>query len=384
MNQRGIDNQHLTAAEAAKILGVKMQTLYAYASRGLLGGGRRGPGRKATYPAAAVYRLKARAQARAGHTAVAAGALRFGEPVLDTRVSEITPAGPRYRGENAVTLARKGLSFEQVAELLWTGALPSKPPRWPRGPGRPGALSLLELSAQAAASSFGPRLSDSFDEARELIAALVGGRDGSIAERIGGRSRARAIDLALILSADNELNPSTFVARIAASTGASLAACLAAALATLSGPRHGGACDRLDALLDEAQRLGAAEAVRARVARGDGVPGFEAGAYPDGDPRTPPLIETAARLAPRRHAVFRELAQAVQELGGEPPSLDFGLVALSHALELPRGTAARLFALGRTAGWVAHVTEQREMGSAIRPRARYIRESTVAIRLPAR
>src|SRR3954470_7814257 len=125
--------EHLTAAEAARVLGVKPQTLYSYASRGLLGGGSRGPGRKATYPAAAVYRLKARAQARSGHTAVAAGALRFGEPVLDTSVSEILPEGPHYRGPNAVTLARKGLAFEQVAELLWTGKLPAHAPHWPAG-----------------------------------------------------------------------------------------------------------------------------------------------------------------------------------------------------------------------------------------------------------
>src|SRR5262245_46474006 len=103
--------ENLTAAEAARVLGVKPQTLYSYASRGLLGGGSRGPGKRASYPAATVYRLKARAQARSGHTAVAAGALRFGEPVLDTKVSDITEAGPSYRGHNAVQLARRGLTF---------------------------------------------------------------------------------------------------------------------------------------------------------------------------------------------------------------------------------------------------------------------------------
>lgn len=373
----------MTAAEAARILGVKRQTLYAYASRGLLGGGARGPGRRASYPAAAVYRLKARAQARSGHTAVAAGALRFGEPVLDTNVSEIHASGPRYRGNNAVTLARRGHTFEQVAELLWTGELPRQPPRWPEGRG-PGAVSLLELSAQAAGAPGTPRVSDSLDEARALIVSLAGGTRGSVAERIAGKSRAKAIDAALILSADNELNPSTFVARIAASTGASLPACLAAALATLSGPRHGGACDRVEALLDEALRLGPSPAVHARLQRGELVPGFEAGAYPEGDPRTPPLLEVAARWSPRRHAVMLKLQSAVEQLGGEPPSLDFGLVAVTHALQLPKGTAGRLFAIGRTAGWVAHVREQRQSGAPIRPRARYIRESTVANRRPAR
>src|SRR4051794_2356420 len=117
MNQRGFDNQRMetvSAAEAAKLLGVKLQTLYAYASRGLLGSATKGPGRKARYPREAVLRLKTRAQARAGHTAVAAGALRWGEPVLDTAVSTLTPQGPMYRGFNAVALAERGITFEQA------------------------------------------------------------------------------------------------------------------------------------------------------------------------------------------------------------------------------------------------------------------------------
>jgi citrate synthase len=372
LNQRGFDNQLLTAAEAARILGVKRQTLYAYASRGLLGSGPRGPGRKASYPAAAVYRLKTRAQARSGHTAVAAAALRFGEPVLDTRVTDIRPDGPYYRGHNAVALARRGLTFEQVAELLWTSDLPAKPPCW-RGPRMAPLSTLLELSARAAQLNQGPRLSESLDEARALIVALAGGERGSIAERLGAhRSQRAAIDTALVLSADNELNPSTFVARIAASTGASLAACLAAALATLSGPRHGGMCDRVDALLAEAERIGPRAAVRQRVQRGEDLPGFEAGAYPHGDPRVPPLLETARRKSSKRHAVMQQIHDEVAALGGEAPSLDFGLVAVAHAVELAPGTAARFFALGRTAGWVAHVMEQREGGAPIRPRARYL------------
>lgn len=384
MNQRGIDNQHLSAEDAARVLGVKPQTLYAYASRGLLGAGTRGPGRRASYPAAAVYRLKARAQARSGHTAVAAGALRFGDPVLDTRVSDIRPEGPHYRGHDAVALARKGLAFEQVAELLWSGELSRRPARWPPYSGPPGSRSLIELSAQAARCDEGPRLSESLDEARALIVRLAGGSRGSIAERIGGKRAAAAVDVALIVCADNELNPSTFVARIAASTGASLAACLAAALATLSGPRHGGARDRVEALLDEALRDSAQQTVRSRVARGELVPGFEAGAYPEGDPRAPPLLELARKASPRRYAPLQQLADEVHALGGEPACLDFGLVAVAHALELPRGTAARIFALGRTAGWVAHIREQRESGDPIRPRARYIGESGVAIRPSAR
>jgi citrate synthase len=374
MNQRGFDNQRMTASEAARVLGVKLPTLYAYASRGLLGVGPRGPGRKASYSAAAVLRLKARAHARSGHTAVAAAALRYGDPVLDTRISEITDDGPRYRGHLAVELARRGLTFEQVAELLWTGELPRRAPRWPDGRG-PSGGTLLELSARAAGLARGPRLSESLEDARALITSLAGGTGRCIAERIAGTrgvKAVRAVDSALILSADNELNASTFVARIAAGTGAELAACLAAALATLSGPRHGGACDRVDALLEDALAVGAEASVRARVQRGEVVPGFDAGAYPNGDPRTPALLEVARRVSPARCRVLEVMNETVRSLGGEAASLDFGLVAVTHALGLAPGTAARIFALGRTAGWVAHVFEQRESGTSIRPRARYV------------
>src|SRR5215470_9446697 len=115
----------LTAREAAAFLGVKVETLYAYASRGLIKSlpGSRGPARR--YARADLDGLRARS------SGPAASALRFGEPVLDTRITRMSDAGPEYRGRSAVELARAGTPFTVVAELLWTGALPERPPRWP-------------------------------------------------------------------------------------------------------------------------------------------------------------------------------------------------------------------------------------------------------------
>ncbi|MFY0583366.1 citrate/2-methylcitrate synthase [Cystobacter fuscus] len=76
-------------------------------------------------------RLKVRHDARAGHAAVAAGALRWGEPVIDSAVSRVGAEGLAYRGHSAVRLAVEGRSLEDVAELLWTGSLPESPVRWP-------------------------------------------------------------------------------------------------------------------------------------------------------------------------------------------------------------------------------------------------------------
>src|SRR5262245_23094317 len=112
----------MNAREAAAFLGVKLQTLYAYASRGLIQSrpGPKGPGRR--YARADLEALRARS------SGPAAGALRFGDPVLDTRITRMTESGPEYRGRPAVELARTRVPFASVAELLWTGALPERAP----------------------------------------------------------------------------------------------------------------------------------------------------------------------------------------------------------------------------------------------------------------
>jgi citrate synthase len=185
----------------------------------------------------------------------------------------------------------------------------------------------------------------------------------------------KAIDAALVLCADHELNVSTFAARVAASAGADVYACLLAALATLSGPEHGGMCDRIEALAAETDHVRRArEVVIARARRGDSVPGFGHPLYPSGDPRGAMLMSLARDLAGDggRAAVLFALADAARDAGYGEPVSDFGLVTLAAALELAPGGAASLFAIGRSAGWIAHVLEQYEAGFLLRPRARYV------------
>src|SRR5687768_16546540 len=116
----------LSAAEAARLLGVKLPTLYAYVSRGLLRSLPGRSGRARRYLRGDVEALRERGPS----VRAAAGALRGGEPILESSITEMTPEGPAYRGRLAAELARRGVAFEAAAELLWTGVLPEGPPAW--------------------------------------------------------------------------------------------------------------------------------------------------------------------------------------------------------------------------------------------------------------
>ncbi|RKH12116.1 helix-turn-helix domain-containing protein [Corallococcus sp. CA047B] len=408
------EEELMSAKEAATLLRVKRATLYTYVSRGLVRCVPVQGTKENRYARADVERLKTRHDARAGHAAVAAGALRWGEPVIDSAVSRVEPQGLAYRGRHsAVVLATEGRSFEDVAELLWSGTLPEPPgTKWraPRAPFPPSTLAkllpkgappakvlatLVTLLATRDAVRFALPPEQELERARALLRHLAAWVCVPRApERVTRALRARTVsaslavawdvaspraqamlDRALVLCADHELNVSTFAARVTASSGSDLYACVGAGMAALSGTQHGGACDRVEALLTE---VGAPERAREvvseRLRTGALVPGFGHRLYPAGDPRTPCLIQAARELKPDAPGV--RVASAVLEVmrkAGHPaPSMEVGLVMLSKALGLPVGAASAVFAVGRAAGWVAHILEQRDQGHLLRPRARYV------------
>lgn len=407
----------LDAASAAALLGVKRETLYSYASRGRVRSQPIAGGRRREYLESDLRRLEANRDARSGHGPVAAGALRWGEPVLDSAITRIEAEGPVYRGHPSIELARSGVAFERVAELLFSSSRLGAPNEL--GEGWTGKLSLVPGTrlarlvpddarpidaAMLAIPAFAMRDSSRFDTGEErtlrvarrlirgLVASLALGASGerardasdepsvarTFAVAMGLRPTRRAlgaIDAALIVCADHELNPSSFAARVAASAGADLYACASAALATLSGPLHGGMSERVSALVDEIHEPGrATRVVRDRLRRGEALPGFGHTLYPDGDPRAVALLDVARELAPKnvRVQVLSALVDALELVGGERPTLDVGLVAVASALRLPPGGATALFAAGRSAGWIAHALEQRAAGYILRPRARYV------------
>jgi len=403
MDPSGFDNPHdmlVDAGLAARMLGVKVATLYSYASRGRVRAFPSGRHRRKRYLRADLERLRSRADARLGHEAAAAGALRWGEPVLSSALTEIRPDGPSYRGHRVVDLARTA-RFESVAELLWTGTLPLHPTAWARprpsslrprraGQGNPIDALLTGLASARLARHHGPKGEPRAGEVVWTLVGLVATASGARAAHalaapdvasglqraLGASPRSVAlIGPTLVLCADHELNASSFAARVAASTGADLEACILAALATFSGPRHGAESLRVQALVAEAARPERARpALLARLRRGEVLPGFGHPLYPSGDPRGAVLVSLASRQArpSRSLSTLLALVSEAERLKLGRPTVDVGLLAVAHALRLPPWAGQVLFCVGRSAGWIAHATEQRSSGELLRPRARYV------------
>jgi len=410
--QPGMARDLLTARQAAERLGVKAATLYAYVSRGWIESVPGDSGRGRRYRREDVERLRARAQARRGGPAPGQHSLRASEPVLDSSITWLTDAGPMYRGHSAVDLARRGVAFEQVAELLWTGQLPEVVAPWkvraPVGLGRawraaiPSGVAPLDRLA-AALPLIAVRdpertlwerervLMRARATLRLLCAALVSDADKQILQKVhaadrvaealalalGVRARAAhvaAIDRVLVLMADHELNASTFAARVAASTRADLYHCFGAGLAALSGPRHGLASEQVWALVAEIRRPERAAAViKGRLRHGMRIPGFGHSVYRTEDPRVAPVLEAARALAPRSRVVriVDAIAASMTEYAKVAPNVDLSLVALAGALRLEPRLTPVLMAIARVAGWAAHVIEQYDTELLVRPRARY-------------
>lgn len=412
-------SEWMTASEAATRLGVSRQTLYAYVSRGRLRAHAQ-PGRRTRlYRRSDVERLAGVHAAARQPRRVAEKALDWGLPVLTSKLTLIDQGRFFYRGHDAVALADTA-TLEDVAQLLWDlpgeqafGATPPTLDATTRAglrrcaalPQPQRLLAALGLLLQAPLPDGDMAAQAGTLLRRVAVAATLqppapGGARAPLHQQLCQAwrlppSAADALRRALVLCADHELNASSFTARCVAATGAGLDACVLAGLSALSGPRHGGMTARVEALWptgDErpaAQRRRLQRLIEQRLAdrqarglpriAGDLVPGFGHPLYPDGDPRAKALLALLLPDPARdRHAAL------VQELGGQPPALDFALVALRRSLGAPEGAAFVLFALARTVGWIAHALEQRADGQLIRPRAAYGGERPPSAETPMR
>jgi citrate synthase len=398
---------------AAALLGIKPQTLYTYVSRGLIRTAPRRGSEGSLYHREDVEALLLRGRSGNFSGAAAEQAIRWGGgEVLRSAITSIGPAGPRYCGKLAVDLARAQRPFEDCVELLCTGILPSQSVIWPAAR-VPDSFHLFSAPLTETAKSVNWRklfamlvqtysvCTDQNDElmfssplmvARSLTQLMAPGfglliappryhlseREEPIVETIarnGGASDSsdslHAINSCLVLSADHELAPSTFAARIAASAGADVFSCVNSAL----GAFEGLGCDQSEWLLRSAESPRAyINTLKEYSRHKETIPGYNHPLYPNGDPRAQYLLELARNMTAVTSdsmSMLECVDAAVSELGIKP-GLAIGLIAVSASVGLPVRAPGALMALGRTSGWVAHVFEQRLAGFLVRPRARYI------------
>ncbi|MYM76196.1 citrate synthase [Duganella sp. FT134W] len=384
----------MTAAEALDVLNVRPQTLYANVSRGKIRAKADGDDpRRSLYHRDDVLRMARRANGRRKVEIVSSEAMQYGDPVLLSAISTALDGRLLYRGHDAARLAETA-SLEDIAALLWECPADEAATIWTTSASQATADSasgqtvtdsalaagLLILARRSAvdAPSLGRPVAELRAEAAGVLATLVGAMVGTsptsdgipISQRLARAWRAEAhedlIRRALVLMADNELNASTFAARVAISTGASLAAGVLAGFTTLTGPLHGGAAQQFAQLITQANAGSPAQAVHDWLASKRALPAFGHPLYREGDPRAQALIKLLPTMEP--HAA---LAVAAEQQADELPNIDYALSLLTAACDLPKDAPFILFAVGRCVGWLAHALEQVQANRLIRPRARY-------------
>ncbi|HKA69162.1 MAG TPA: citrate/2-methylcitrate synthase [Actinomycetes bacterium] len=406
----------ISTAEAASRLGVKPATLYAYVSRGMLRR-RPAPGRRGSlFDPAEIDSLarQGRARRRSGI-----------ELTIESGITALIDEVPYYRGVPVTELA-KASEFESVAALLWTGELTEQPLPWQAATegvaagrsaqsGLPEQTLLLErLQVVVAALAAADPLRLHFEPAavaaagQNLIAGMVdclpvpvvgegdlAGRrlrailrpasdhsEQSIAARLwdklGPRPPAPAqvnlLRAALVLLADHELAASTFAARVAASVRADPYAVVAAGLGVVGGALHGGASLGAEVMLAEVSAPGEASyVVGERLRRGERIPGFGHFVYRAGDPRATLLLDLLAAAGPNmeRLAVVSSVLDEARRRRLPEPNIDFALAALAYTTGMVKSAAEAVFAIARTAGWIAHALEEYQRNTPLRPRAVY-------------
>jgi citrate synthase len=363
----------LTAAEVANRLGVELATVYAYASRGVLHRRPAEDGRRSRYDADEVEALARRSRPRSARRRIAAV-----DVVIGTTVSEIGDGWIRYRGVDLLDLVGHR-SYEQVCALLWTGELDE--PIWPRDeqldaaveravavlPDGAPVAARLAVGAACASATIAPATSPATAgsvvvDALVAALALVGtpaDPASSVAERLWPRisplpctpRRAAALDVALVLLAEHELATSTLAARVAASTGAAPAEIVQAGLGAVSGPLHGQAAVRVHRHL-LARSPSPLDAPTRTMADGLGHV-----VHRSGDPRFAPLLGAASSIA--TPAQRRRIATALAlSPGAAAPNVDAALGAVAVAARAEPGATEAVFAIARSAGWLAHGFEE--------------------------
>jgi citrate synthase len=198
----------------------------------------------------------------------------------------------------------------------------------------------------------------------------------------------KAIDAYWVSAAEHGMNASTFTARVIASTGADVAAALSGAVGAMSGPLHGGAPARVLGMIEDVEKTGDAEAyVKQQLDKGERLMGFGHRVYRAEDPRARVLRRTAKELDAPRYEVAAALEKAaLDELHARQPgrvlatNVEFWAAIILDFAEVPAHMFTSMFTCARTAGWAAHILEQKQTGRLVRPSARYVGPKSRSVR----
>lgn len=401
----GHPERRLSTKEAAELLGVKPETVYAYVSRGQLSSRRAPGGRGSTFAAEEVEALARRNRRESGTGTGGSG----GEPAVRTRITLIEEDRFYFRGVDAVELAARH-SYEEVAEWLWTGTLrlgvtfTAADPAVAVArravdalPEHAAPTDRLRVAAIAAAATDPLRFDLSEDAvlgtARNLIPTLVAAlppvrpthRDeGPLAQRLWGRlserpadePSLRVLDTALALLVDHDLAASTLAVRVAASARAHAYAAVSAGLGVIEGPLHGaasGLAHRL--LLDVLDHGDAAPVIAEELRAGRRIPGLGHRLYPGEDPRARALfalLDDIPHAAPAL-AAARDIEATAARHAPLHANVDLALAVLTASCAMPATAGETIFAVARTAGWIAHALEEYgERPLRMRPSGHYV------------
>jgi citrate synthase len=320
----------------------------------------------------------------------------------------------RYRGVNIEDLVGR-VSFGDVWSLLVDGRFgqglpPAEPFPIPVHTGDVRVDVQAALAMLAPIWGYQPLLDVSDDDAREQLArasvmalsyvaqsARGIGRPAvpqrridecdTITERFMTRWRGepdpnqvRAVDAYWVSAAEHGLNASTFTARVIASTGADVAACMSGAIGAMSGPLHGGAPARVLPMIKQVEETGDARRVVSGILdRHERLMGFGHRVYRAEDPRARVLRRTCQELGAERYEVAAALEQAaLTELRERRPdraietNVEFWAAVILDFAEVPPHMMPAMFTCARTAGWCAHILEQKRTGRLVRPSAHYV------------
>jgi citrate synthase len=392
------------AAEAAERLGIKPASLYSYVSRGVLSSRRGADGRASLFDATDIDDLARRGRPRRAPWGA--------ELVIESELTEISDDCLRFRGHDAIALATSH-SFEDVAGLLWTGSFgdAAVSGRWQataeavaagtaaQSALPPGTYPLERLQVIVPAVAATDRLRLHLDRpaviaaARGLIAGMVdclpaaGPHSGKPADDgIAGRLAVKlclrppstgllgALRSAMVMLADHELAASTLAARVAASVRADPYAVVGAGLGAMSGALHGGAALGAEVMLESASGPGdAPRVVGELLRRGERIPGLGHFVYQTGDPRAVLLLNLIRDAAPEAEslAVAEAILAEARRRALPAPNIEFALALLSTVAGMIPGGGEAVFAVARTAGWLAHALEEYARATPIRPRGIY-------------